>query len=219
MIIIGDIHGKVKEYRRIVGYNPSIQIGDFGYGFIDLDLVIGIGQNHKFFRGNHDDPKLCSEQPNYLGEFGPIDIDDKKGFFVSGAYSIDYKWRTPMVSWWPDEELNEDQMIDCRYKYADTLPEIVLSHECPSSVIPHLVDKSHKIYKSSRTSNLLQQLLESHKPKVWVFGHWHLDARLIINGVEFICLNELSTYDTETGIILPKGNPFLKLSKDWVGIL
>jgi hypothetical protein len=38
---------------------------------------------HKFLRGNHDDPKLCGKHPNYLGEYGYLPDDEL--FFVSGA--------------------------------------------------------------------------------------------------------------------------------------
>jgi len=44
---------------------------------------------HKFIRGNHDDPKFCREHPNYLGNFGYLPDDEL--FFVSGAQTA--SWR------------------------------------------------------------------------------------------------------------------------------
>lgn len=38
-------------------------------------------------------------------------------------------------------------------------------------------------------------MLEIHRPKVWVFGHYHIDKDFELNGTRFICLNELSTID------------------------
>ncbi|PWJ12118.1 hypothetical protein [Jannaschia seohaensis] len=103
MRIIGDIHGRRDLYARaLAGAKESVQIGDFGMGFIpeeDLATWPG-GPGHKFFRGNHDDPALCRAHPAHLesGPYGNL-------FVVGGGWSIDREYRTPGVTWWPDEEL------------------------------------------------------------------------------------------------------------------
>ena len=58
MLIIGDVHGKINEYLQLIkNRKHSIQLGDFGVGFVDIpELPI----NHRFIRGNHDNPELLN---------------------------------------------------------------------------------------------------------------------------------------------------------------
>ena len=69
MRFIGDVHGKWKKYKRIIkDCDASIQVGDLGLGFVrkhgwsagqiysnppHYAMVKG---DHKFIRGNHDNP-------------------------------------------------------------------------------------------------------------------------------------------------------------------
>jgi hypothetical protein len=74
--IIGDVHGKTGEYvHKLQKLGPnaqSIQVGDMGLGFKGVGLPPpGASMpkgNHKFFRGNHDDPAKCRANPYYLGD-------------------------------------------------------------------------------------------------------------------------------------------------------
>jgi len=59
---------------------------------------------HKFIRGNHDDPKFCREHPNYLGNFG--DLPDDELFFVSGAQTASWRVLGNSKYWYKDEELS-----------------------------------------------------------------------------------------------------------------
>ena len=57
--IIGDVHSKTGDYKRLVrSMEPgqrSIQLGDMGLGFRDVRLH-EMSDDHKFFSGNHDNP-------------------------------------------------------------------------------------------------------------------------------------------------------------------
>ena len=70
---IGDVHGKYGRYETILKNSdlPTIQVGDMGVGFFHRDyegtlrpfanppydkMVAG---NHRFIRGNHDNPYVC----------------------------------------------------------------------------------------------------------------------------------------------------------------
>lgn len=64
---IGDVHGKFNKYIDILknnNYNISIQVGDFGIGFADIEYPTELGSNNFFIRGNHDNPHVCKNHPN-----------------------------------------------------------------------------------------------------------------------------------------------------------
>lgn len=128
MWFIGDVHGKMKEYLSIINQlgntNESIQVGDFGVGFVDIPQI---PINHKFIHGNHDNLHLCATIPNFLGRYGTY----KNIFFVSGAFSIDNGARTPNVNWWNSEELTYSEQIKCRELYNNNKPRVVVTHDCP----------------------------------------------------------------------------------------
>src|SRR5437868_566145 len=99
--LIGGVHGKVHEYTNIIHTLPmgdkSVQLGDMGVGFPDA-ILFSLPHDHKWFRGNHDDPTISRMHPNYLGDYGYD--SETKIFWMAGAYSIDYQWRVEGLSWW-----------------------------------------------------------------------------------------------------------------------
>src|ERR1700693_5291578 len=105
--VIGDVHGKTGLYKRLVRSMPpgqrSIQVGDMGIGFEGV-RIHNMSMDHRWFRGNHDNPDKCRKHPNYLGDWGYD--PETKIFWLAGAFSIDRAWRTEGVSWWADEELS-----------------------------------------------------------------------------------------------------------------
>lgn len=201
--IIGDVHGKTQQYqkmlRQVYTGQRTIQIGDMGIGFKGVGLH-EMPQNHKWFRGNHDNPAKCRANKNYLGDFGYLPED--KLFWLAGAFSIDKDWRIPGVSWWEDEELSYEELASAILLYDQVRPDYVLSHEAPARVGRSMLDGLMGPYFSakteccmSRTAEALQQMFEIHQPKEWVFGHYHVDKSFEINGTLFTCVAELSTYD------------------------
>lgn len=213
--LIGDVHGKWLDYSNILHAIPmgerSIQLGDMGIGFKN-DRVLRTGKamkDHKFFRGNHDNPAECRAHPNYYGDwkYDPV----TKIFNVAGAFSIDYAWRVDGINWWRDEELPYGELDEVVDWYSQCKPEIMLSHECPSTVTPMLLSELIVGYGSgeyfraklecakSRTSAALQRMFEIHQPKQWFFGHYHIDRAFELNGTAFRCLAELSHTSIEVG--------------------
>jgi len=201
MYFIGDIHGKTKEYFKIIKELPkSIQVGDFGFGF--QTMPSDWDSNHKFIRGNHDDPSACNLHPNYLGDYG---ITDDGIFYVGGGYSIDYKWRqvhnyaNPNEQvWWEDEEIAESEFPKILEMYEKEKPEIVVAHDAPEHIQKYLVEgnSDDKRRFINRTCHgLLPAMIEIHKPKIWIFGHYHTDEEIIIDGVRYKCLDELEVFE------------------------
>lgn len=197
MFFIGDVHGKIGRYVKLLETIPvgqrSIQIGDMGLGFPDTTLPL-VSPAHKFFRGNHDSPIKCKQHPNYLGDYGYLEQDDL--FYLAGAWSIDWQWRVAGKSWWVDEELSIIELNKAQQLYLEKKPRIVVTHDCPTiavyEMLKELLIGPGPAAQSTRTQQALQQMFELHQPEHWAFGHWHRDKEFTIGKTTFHCLNELS---------------------------
>lgn len=197
-VALGDTHGDFAQILKISRRYPDTPIrhlGDVGLGFPYQKKVKGIWisdpkrkdpesfpDNVLFCRGNHDSPSVCRSHPNYLGDYG---IDPLTGiFFVSGGESTDRDSRIEGRDWWRDEELHYTELHRAVGLYEEKRPRIVISHECPSSIIP-LIRSHHRM--TSRTSQCLQAMLDIHRPDLWVFGHHHVTWQKKRNGSLFAC--------------------------------
>ena len=194
MNLIGDIHGKFAQYSKIIATLPeSIQLGDFGMGFIETPQW---DQKHKFIRGNHDNPKVCYDHPNFLGDYG---ITEDGIFYVSGALSIDAVYRTPGVSWWPNEELSERNYPAILELYEAAKPRIVIAHDAPF-VKDYILGGNAEDKKRfpNRTSDLLMPaMIKIHSPEIWVHGHYHCRSDWKIDKTRYIGLAELEVFSIE----------------------
>ena len=195
---IGDCHGKLGEYLNLVqGLNTSsIQLGDMGLGFSEMRTGEALPrmENHRFLRGNHDDPHQCRQHSNYLGEWGYL--QDLDLLFVSGARSLDKDWRVEGMSWWPEEELPYATLLDIVLMFGTLQPTIVASHEAPVDVFGELFKYRH--IERSRTSAALGTALAKHAPEYWICAHHHRSARRRIGETLFVSLDELETFELPT---------------------
>lgn len=192
MYFIGDVHGRLLEYNEIVKNLPcSIQLGDMGIGFSKYD-PFPVYNQHRWIRGNHDNPEACKKYSNYLGDFGYLELEDI--FFVSGGYSIDRMYRVEGKSWWSDEELDVKTQAEVVKLYTKTKPRIVISHECPREIIRYVGSKYVTIAPSS-TASLLNHLWGIHSPKHWIFGHHHTTMDFEVDGVRFQAVNSLEVVE------------------------
>ena len=210
--IIGDVHGLYDSYIPTAQEaDYSIQIGDMGFNYKPLEVL---NENkHKFIAGNHDNMEMypldCHAVSNG-DDFGISSVGGFKFFYVRGGFSIDWRMRqdhylrTGYKSYWDNEELSVDRMYACLQYYKSFKPDFVITHECPRSISKYVGD--NEILKrfgynpesfSTRTSELLEAMFQAHQPKTWVFGHYHKDWNGVVNGTNFICLDELSCLDLE----------------------
>jgi len=189
---IGDIHGNEKPYFQIVkDVQQSVQIGDYGAGFnSDWDIKMSEWQtknpSHKFIRGNHDDPKVCNSMPNYLSDW--VYDDNNKIMYIGGAWSLDYGLRIEHETWWPDEELSQEEFDAVQRAYIYYKPQIVVSHDAPLN-IPKFMKLCEGLEVPTRTAVRFRQMFRYHQPKLWLFGHWHADKELTFDGTLFKCIN------------------------------
>ena len=190
--VIGDVHGKYKRYHEIIRETErhpyTVQLGDFGF---DYKTLLNVDHNkHKIVGGNHDHYNRIIDIPHYLGDFGYSCLNGVNFFYYRGAYSIDRKYRTVGIDWWSEEQVNVEGFMKARELYRETRPDIVITHDCPESVSPYLLDPGSQIFQS-QTGYFLQEFFNIHQPKIWLFGHYHRSWKMNINGTDFQCLNEL----------------------------
>lgn len=190
--LIGDVHGKYDRYHKIVRQSErhpyTLQVGDFGFKYDTLNNVDP--EKHKILGGNHDNYEKLPSMPHYLGDYGYSSLNGVKFFFYRGAYSIDRQYRTIGIDWWENEEVEIESFMKARELYREVKPDLVISHDCPESVSPYLLDPWAKIYQN-KTGWALQELFNIHQPKLWRFGHYHKKWSMDVNGTNFKCLDEL----------------------------
>lgn len=205
---IGDVHGKILSYKKIIDdCESSVQIGDFGVGFYPLEknkIFKDVKGNHRFIRGNHDNPCLCKVQktPKWISDGTIENFKNCDIVYIGGAYSIDKNQRTPMVDWWENEELSENEFEKIKKQltpyFENEKPIIFVTHDAPS-IAADVLAKNLNIRTKiiNRTSHYLNEIFLNfkNKPKFWIFGHWHKNFDYVIDGTRFLCLAELSFID------------------------
>lgn len=187
----------------------SIQVGDLGLDYSYLDRLQLDVTRHRAIAGNHDNygENGCLTDPLFLGDYGVHEVDGASIFFVRGAWSIDQehrkrrqKWPANIgeITWWEDEELSRFQMESAIELFRERTPEIVVSHEAPMGIVDRFTNLSfprnfgyHEGVIATRTNQGLQAMWESHRPKLWIFGHYHCRWEETIEGTHFICLDML----------------------------
>ena len=198
MRIIGDIHGDIENYMEIAGdCEKSIQVGDFGIGFLStresIDIVTFFNKHpqHRFIRGNHDNPHMCDGYANFIQDGRAEVHDGVKYMFIGGARSTDQSHRKEGKDWWKEEENSAKKFAMLYRKYMEEKPDVMITHDFPS----HYVEDAFGMFDTSLTRNCLGGMFHNHQPKLWIGGHWHKSARKNLQNTQFITLNELEHID------------------------
>jgi hypothetical protein len=184
----GDIHAGLAPPLP-TNSDLGIVVGDIGYGFRSLEAIQKNLGKWKTIRGNHDSPEAAEEDiTHYLGDWG--NLPEYNLFFVGGAHSIDQQYRTAGLDWWYNEELATPVLEEVVQLYSEVKPDIMVTHDAPADIYMELIRAvgSNKVFWN-RTCLALSQMFQVHKPKVWIFGHWHTSYRKIIYGTQFVGLN------------------------------
>jgi Icc-related predicted phosphoesterase len=157
---------------------------------------------HKFFGGNHDNYDTIGALQRSLGKFGNVNVGGLSFFFIRGAFSIDKYFRTPGYDYFYDEELTSQELEDAKRLYCSIKPDLVLTHDAPRAIVDIISSPGALVAFGvnpetfqTRTQNALQDMIELHQPKKWVFGHFHQSVVVKYKGCEFQCLNELETLE------------------------
>ena len=191
LIVIGDVHGYIDDYKNIIKDidGPTIQLGDFGFA-IEHDRFMSevrgkFEHDHKILFGNHDDYQYLDKDYS-LGDIG-IYNGLCKIMTVRGSILRDSSKRLEGYTWFREEQLNYTQFSEIMDEYESVKPDIMISHDCPMSIRKECFQYTDEYI----TTRALQELFELHRPKIWIFGHYHRYMDKEINGTRFICLTEL----------------------------
>lgn len=190
--IIGDVHGHIKEYKEITDQcDISICVGDFGFEKEWDWHTKYIKGNHSIVMGNHDYYPYLDTHPASLRNWNFL--PGLNIFTIRGAKSIDKHLRVEGRDWFANEELTYAEGLEAFDAYVKYKPKIVISHDCPQSVIEAMF--KYAWMDKSITTQLLQTMFEAHQPNLFIFGHHHSSKDMTINSTRFICLNELETFN------------------------
>lgn len=208
LTLIADVHGKYDKYLDICRDNEfTLQLGDMGYNYTPLNELDS--SKHKFIFGNHDLHNIEKFPPHYLGKFGTALLGGVEFFFVSGAFSIDWKIRRAKYlmgewsqTWFENEELSYSEGLQCLEMYAKLKPDVLFTHEAPRFWADKIGNPN--VLKSfgydpesftTSTSVLLDQMFKEHRPKLFVCGHYHKNYHEVIDGTNMFVLGELCTLE------------------------
>jgi hypothetical protein len=181
-----------------------------GFNYYELSALDP--KRHRFFGGNHDNYDICNDVSHCLGDFGTTTVGDLEFTFIRGEFSIDKAYRVKHEDmsmgkiWWKEEELSFEDRKSAYNMYTKAQPKIMLSHGCPNEIAlkigkPFVLEHfgfSPKTFTTD-TQTLLQKCFDTHKPDVWIFGHFHMSLNFKWKGTRFICLNELEYKDFKNG--------------------
>jgi len=193
------------------GINRVVELGDFGIwpgqsgGDFrrKVDRRAGrLGITLYAMAGNHDDCDQIDgfEAENRRDEDGMAVLGDGLRWIsrghrwqwsgvrfgsLGGAFSVDWKSRTPGVDWWPDAE--EVQKADLEKLGTDRL-DVLCCHDAPSGATPNTeLDGWPKNDEQSRVSqHRLRVAVEATRPALVLHGHWHVrhSTTLRLNSAE-----------------------------------
>lgn len=202
-LVVGDMHGNLFAWERTIlpAFKQShadviLQVGDFGYGWDDYYLprldelldeagveVLWLDGNHENFDRleaigafpNQTEPQATSRHTTYLPRGFVWTWHGVRCMALGGAYSVDKDYRTPHRSWWPQEELTDE---DVGRACAQGIVQVMFTHDAPFGVqVPGLPgpaeeDRFRELCAPNRTK--VRDVQERMMPKTLFAGHMHV---------------------------------------------
>lgn len=93
---------------------------------------------------------------------------------LGGAFSVDWRWRAPGRSWWPDHEMPTDVDVE---RLGDDPLDVLVSHEVPLGVplerISTFPMKGADRANAERPREVVRDAVEATTPQLVLHGHWH----------------------------------------------
>ena len=204
IFITGDTHGDI-DYKKLLilkeknlSYDDYLIIcGDAGICWSPFDftrflrLYNDIGCTIIFVDGNHENFDMLNmcDLVEYKGALmhqidehifhvlrGEIMTLESKTFFcLGGAVSIDKMYRTPCLSWWPEEEITYHDIDNALANLAkvDNKVDYVVTHCCDTKTVL----KAFGFRRDACTDQLMfiDKVVDY---KHWFFGHYHFDRKI-----------------------------------------
>lgn len=185
-----------------------IVAGDFGYCWHNrmhlLDelskRLTALNTTLYFVDGNHEDFHTLYQYPIdpetqmrplcdnifHLQRGHIYTIHGKNVFTFGGALSVDKAWRTPGVSWWPEELPTTAEWIrgeTTLENHMGTL-DLVVTHEAPLRILRAMYEMGDLNYFREDSEvpiklNHFMDIIENKFPGLhWFFGHHHAESNI-----------------------------------------
>lgn len=202
-------------------------LGDFGFVFApeataaeaeNLRRMAALPFQLAFVDGNHENFPRIRAHPQETWHGGPVhrigpnlvhlerggryEIEGCSFLVMGGAYSIDRPWRTPGVSWWPEELPTDEEYARFRRtaEAAGWQTDFVLTHAAPVSVMRTL---GYRSGKEEELNRFLEEMAGRLRFRRWYFGHLHLDRTF---EQRFVGLyHQVACLNTDRILYLPDG--------------
>jgi hypothetical protein len=239
--LAGDWHGNFNHARETLlgfherGIRVAIQMGDWGFLWGGTDSGAGLRKLEQilkrldmellFLDGNHENFRLLerrrldpatglrpiAEHITHLPRGARLSLGGRSTVVLGGAGSIDVVYRTPFVSWWPQEAISDE---DVTATAALGPVEIMFAHEAPYG-ISRLDQRLEwdmtnwapdSVRHATTVRGQLQRAFESVRPELFVGGHHHnfYDERVVTKTAdgEFVTRVVVLDRDDESGHLL-----------------
>lgn len=208
-IQVGDF-GFFKQYAP----NPLGNAGLFR-STIPLHVIDGNHEDHKWIKGQSENgsAKVWSSDQNII--FQPrgsvLDLSGIKIGLCGGALHADRRQSGSIDKKTTNWVTNQEAEMSAE-KFTTAKVDIIVSHSCPAGIgvgmsgNPYLAESvdryiSQKGFDAGPISDCgepgLRHLwhLLRHKPKEWVYGHFHVHRTALVQGVRFRCIGALDGSD------------------------
>lgn len=116
---------------------------------------------------------------------------------IGGGLSVDKKHRTEGKTWWPQEELSQDEANYAmkNFETHNLKVDYILSHTCPQPVVNRLEAECLPAYDTATwgqktddpTTIRLTPFALVGDFKAWIFGHFHIDHQTTWHHKPYYC--------------------------------
>lgn len=187
--------GKAIEYAQELDAQCILHLGDYGWDYLRWFVGSMQGLLHKaglplyFIDGNHenfdklrtfpleaDGTRKVSKNVHHLPRGHRFTWDGVRFLACGGGVSVDRHRRVEGRSWWPQEQLTEEQIAVCTSRGAT---DVLLSHDCPAGVmIPNLIKTAQyfpaaAIAASEAHRGKVLEVAQATQPRLVMHGHYH----------------------------------------------
>jgi hypothetical protein len=212
VLILGDVHGWWGDLVKVVTtLEPDIvlQVGDFGFfpeqsRYNPREWGLASPVPVHWCDGNHEDHAALARlrasaggrrvthevAPNVFWQDRGSTLtlpDGRVALFMGGADSIDKRLRIEGESWFPGEQISDEDMA--------ALPEgpvdIVISHTAPNRILLEAVNHPDALVRDPARERL-DEVLKRYRPSRWYFGHWHAPMVGEADGCKWTALNDMA---------------------------
>ena len=200
ILVVGDVHGESPFMQAVFqvasqhGIADILQVGDFGYWphtkwgekFLREVETFGaaVGTTVWWIDGNHENHewlRLKRKRPDgavpisehciHLPRGYRWDWDGVRFGALGGAFSVDWRERDPLVSWWPQEVTTYSELV----LLGEAPLDVLVTHDCPAGVeLPsHWRMRVGDQEACDTQRELLAEAVRQTGAKMVLHGHWH----------------------------------------------